>query len=247
MMCKHVAAVLYGVGARLDAKPELLFLLRGVNHEELIEADAEAAVADATARGKSKRLAAGGPFRRVRHRVRNGDTNATAGRATQKIPKTRRRKARVSTKASRRKPPPPSVSLQRMAAARTAAESRAEKDRRRHSQEESSHEKKGQSSGGVIGFRRARVIGLCQVAAVFRHGAPAIASMITSLPRVAGGVESVPFCRPQKRLVTRFTSIFRRSPHLLMTSPSLRSYLFAAFPCASTIPSVAPTSEIAGC
>ncbi len=29
-MCKHVAAVLYGVGARLDAQPELLFRLRAV-------------------------------------------------------------------------------------------------------------------------------------------------------------------------------------------------------------------------
>ncbi|MCL1962437.1 MAG: SWIM zinc finger family protein [Desulfovibrionaceae bacterium] len=35
-MCKHVAAVLYGVGARLDHKPELLFLLRGVDEGELI-------------------------------------------------------------------------------------------------------------------------------------------------------------------------------------------------------------------
>ncbi len=35
-MCKHVAAVLYGVGARLDLSPELLFTLRSVNHEELI-------------------------------------------------------------------------------------------------------------------------------------------------------------------------------------------------------------------
>ncbi len=35
-MCKHVAAVLYGVGARLDEKPELLFLLRHVDHKELI-------------------------------------------------------------------------------------------------------------------------------------------------------------------------------------------------------------------
>ncbi len=56
-MCKHVAAVLYGVGSRLDSKPEMLFLLRGVNHEELIEADAEKAVTAATSRGKSKRLA----------------------------------------------------------------------------------------------------------------------------------------------------------------------------------------------
>ena len=35
-MCKHVAAVLYGVGARLDHQPELLFLLRGVDQKELI-------------------------------------------------------------------------------------------------------------------------------------------------------------------------------------------------------------------
>jgi len=57
VMCKHVAAVLYGVGARLDTRPELLFTLRGVNHEELIETDAEKAVAAATSRGKAKRLA----------------------------------------------------------------------------------------------------------------------------------------------------------------------------------------------
>lgn len=35
-MCKHVAAVLYAVGARLDNSPEQIFLLRGVNQEELI-------------------------------------------------------------------------------------------------------------------------------------------------------------------------------------------------------------------
>jgi uncharacterized Zn finger protein len=35
-MCKHVAAVLYGVGARLDASPELLFALRCVDHTELV-------------------------------------------------------------------------------------------------------------------------------------------------------------------------------------------------------------------
>jgi len=35
-MCKHVAAVLYGVGARLDQVPQLLFVLRGVDENELI-------------------------------------------------------------------------------------------------------------------------------------------------------------------------------------------------------------------
>ena len=36
-MCKHVAAAMYGVGNRLDSSPELLFVLRGVDHLELIE------------------------------------------------------------------------------------------------------------------------------------------------------------------------------------------------------------------
>ena len=35
-MCKHIAAVLYGIGARLDNQPELLFKLRRVNEKELI-------------------------------------------------------------------------------------------------------------------------------------------------------------------------------------------------------------------
>jgi uncharacterized Zn finger protein len=35
-MCKHVAAVLYGIGTRLDQEPQLLFLLRHVDHRELI-------------------------------------------------------------------------------------------------------------------------------------------------------------------------------------------------------------------
>ena len=35
-MCKHVASVLYGVGSRLDDRPESLFLLRDVDTAELI-------------------------------------------------------------------------------------------------------------------------------------------------------------------------------------------------------------------
>lgn len=35
-LCKHLAAVLYGVGNRLDASPELLFVLRNVDQLELI-------------------------------------------------------------------------------------------------------------------------------------------------------------------------------------------------------------------
>jgi uncharacterized Zn finger protein len=35
-MCKHVAAVLYGIGARLDQQPDLLFRLHNVDENELI-------------------------------------------------------------------------------------------------------------------------------------------------------------------------------------------------------------------
>jgi uncharacterized Zn finger protein len=55
-MCKHVAAVLYGVGARLDKKPELLFVLRKVDHETLISAELDMQTAT-TGQGKRRRLA----------------------------------------------------------------------------------------------------------------------------------------------------------------------------------------------
>lgn len=44
-MCKHVAAALYGIGARLDAKPELFFTLRAVDMQDLITAAGAEAVA----------------------------------------------------------------------------------------------------------------------------------------------------------------------------------------------------------
>jgi uncharacterized Zn finger protein len=49
-LCKHVAASLYGVGARLDQNPSLLFLLRGVDPSDLIsKASATQAVRQTTA------------------------------------------------------------------------------------------------------------------------------------------------------------------------------------------------------
>jgi uncharacterized Zn finger protein len=61
-MCKHVAATLYGVGARLDAEPDLLFSLRKVDAKELIAraGDAGIPVAKAPRAGRildSSRLA----------------------------------------------------------------------------------------------------------------------------------------------------------------------------------------------
>lgn len=58
-LCKHLAAVLYGVGARLDDQPELIFLLRGVDQNELIAEGMGAAfdAPPAEARSKRRRLA----------------------------------------------------------------------------------------------------------------------------------------------------------------------------------------------
>src|SRR5712664_5033828 len=44
-LCKHIAAVLYGVGIRLDARPELFFELRQLDQAELIGSATAAVVA----------------------------------------------------------------------------------------------------------------------------------------------------------------------------------------------------------
>ena len=54
-MCKHVAAVLYGVGARLDNQPELLFGLRSVDAGALV-AQAGAGLPNATKPPAKRRL-----------------------------------------------------------------------------------------------------------------------------------------------------------------------------------------------
>ncbi len=56
IMCKHVAATLYGVGSRLDNEPELLFLLRQVDHLELITKASAPAKLDKTKAGQGKAL-----------------------------------------------------------------------------------------------------------------------------------------------------------------------------------------------
>ena len=57
-MCKHVAAALYGIGARLDRQPELLFALRRVDHLELV-ADAPAVKVPGDRAPRARRIAAG--------------------------------------------------------------------------------------------------------------------------------------------------------------------------------------------
>ncbi|MGH7340329.1 MAG: SWIM zinc finger family protein [Candidatus Rokuibacteriota bacterium] len=56
-VCKHVAAVLYGVGTRLDLQPELFFVLRQVDQTELLASATSGAVSRARP-GTAKRVAA---------------------------------------------------------------------------------------------------------------------------------------------------------------------------------------------
>lgn len=58
-MCKHLAAVMYGVGARLDQQPELLFTLRHVDHLELIQVAGQADIVGKPSKASRKTIAAG--------------------------------------------------------------------------------------------------------------------------------------------------------------------------------------------
>jgi uncharacterized Zn finger protein len=54
VMCKHVAATLYGVGARLDLEPELLFKLRHVSALDLLAQGAQETAAPSVGRPAGK-------------------------------------------------------------------------------------------------------------------------------------------------------------------------------------------------
>lgn len=87
VMCKHVAAVLYGVGARLDERPELLFLLRGVDHEDLISAEAGSAAVVRTVKGDGAgRIAEADLSRLFGIEMSNGEAKDTDGLVVKRVP-----------------------------------------------------------------------------------------------------------------------------------------------------------------
>lgn len=59
-LCKHVAATLYGIGARLDHAPEMLFVLRGVDHMELVAEASSSALGESSGTTKGQVLATDG-------------------------------------------------------------------------------------------------------------------------------------------------------------------------------------------
>jgi uncharacterized Zn finger protein len=95
-MCKHVAATLYGVGARLDERPELFFTLRQVAHAELV---ASAGAADVLAAAGARKQGT------ARKRIAAGDLEAVFGielGGEAVAPADRRRRLRAKTPGSPR-------------------------------------------------------------------------------------------------------------------------------------------------
>jgi uncharacterized Zn finger protein len=94
-MCKHVAAALYGVGARFDASPELLFRLRHVDESELV-ARADAGLPLSKKATKSKKVLADGDL----SQLFDLDLDTPAAPAPKRTPaKARKPKVKATSKA----------------------------------------------------------------------------------------------------------------------------------------------------
>ena len=106
-MCKHVASVLYGVGSRLDDRPESLFLLRGVDTAELIATEmalpGDAASDDALADDALAGIFGIDLDTGIDTDISSGDTSPPAPKAPAKPRKQVRRRA--ATAPERQAPP----------------------------------------------------------------------------------------------------------------------------------------------
>jgi uncharacterized Zn finger protein len=102
-MCKHIAAVLYGIGARLDTNPELLFALRGVDHLELI-AQAGKYVEAANAEAPEKILVTGELSEMFGIELAEPETPAAPAKPTKQPRKQAAARSAVKTTAARHPP-----------------------------------------------------------------------------------------------------------------------------------------------
>jgi len=95
-MCKHVAAVLYGVGARLDEQPELLFRLRGVSEQDLI-ASADAGLSLSKRRPSRARVLEGADLSQLFGlQLVASRAVAESGNSPPEAPRRRRRRSRAT-------------------------------------------------------------------------------------------------------------------------------------------------------
>ena len=117
-MCKHIAAVLYGVGARLDTNPELLFALRSVDHLELI-AQAGKNVATANTEVPGKILVADELSEMFGIELAEPETSAAPAKTAKRPRKQAAGRPAVKTKAAR--PAPSAKGTKKLSAAQRKA------------------------------------------------------------------------------------------------------------------------------
>ena len=95
-LCKHLAAVMYCIGARLDSAPELLFVLRDVDHLDLVgEAVAAENLETALTAGDSDSLSTSDLGEMFGIEL---DSNAESTPAVRPKPSPRKRLAKTTTK-----------------------------------------------------------------------------------------------------------------------------------------------------
>ncbi len=94
-MCKHVAATLYAVGARLDQNPELLFVLRGADHLELVTEATESVTIGVSSSLDGSAALAGENLAEIFGIEIEPDVLQAASSAVSKLPKTITRKKTV--------------------------------------------------------------------------------------------------------------------------------------------------------
>ena len=107
-MCKHAAATLYAVGARLDESPELLFVLRGADHLELVT-EATASVTNGVSTSPDGSAALAGENLEEIFGIEIEAASVPAARApNSKLPKSPKQKqSTVRSRSKRRRPAGP--------------------------------------------------------------------------------------------------------------------------------------------
>ncbi len=81
-MCKHVAAVLYGIGARFDHQPELLFALRQVDASALLARAGDGLTAQGTSQRALESTDIGGLFGLEMEAAQEGGSSSVKDRQT---------------------------------------------------------------------------------------------------------------------------------------------------------------------
>ena len=117
-MCKHIAAVMYGIGARLDQKPELLFLLRKVDHLELIAGAVDSTPVEA-GKPRGKKTIATGDLADV-FGIEMAEEETPAEQSTAQNKKTAKPRV-TATKSASRRTPKRSVNTTKKASAASSA------------------------------------------------------------------------------------------------------------------------------